>query len=92
MIDESAAQPAAPVSQAEPVAKLYLWRVWNLGYPDGHEDSTNEWGDYNIINALDALRLSNDDDKGRYQFVPLTPTQPNTVEPVAKPVQPKETK
>ena len=64
----SGAKPPAP--------KQWLWRVFNLGAPRGHEDSTNEWGKFNVISHADAVRLAGNDDNGCYQFVPFLPADP----------------
>jgi hypothetical protein len=62
----------------------WLWRVWNLGWPDGHEDSSNEWGDWSIISDAEHRRLAKDDPTKRYQFVRYVPTTPNTAPAVAQ--------
>jgi hypothetical protein len=54
----------------------WLWRVFNLGFPDGHEDSTNTWGDWTLISAQDAQRLAREDSGKRYEFVPYLPSIP----------------
>ncbi len=54
----------------------WLWRVYNMGWPVGHEDSTNEWGNWNLISHEDAMRLSADDDNQSYEFVPYLPVKP----------------
>ena len=62
-----------------PYYDQWLWRVYNQGFPDGHEDSTNTWGNWQIISAEDATRLAADDPERRYEFVPYVPCRPSTV-------------
>lgn len=59
-----------------PAPKQWLWRVFNQGWPRGHEDSTNEWGNFNVVDHADAVRLAGDDENGCYQFVPFLPADP----------------
>lgn len=59
-----------------PAPKQWLWRVFNLGFPRGHEDSTNEWGHFSVIDHEDAVRLAGDDENSCYQFVPFLPADP----------------
>lgn len=61
-----------------PAPKQWLWRVFNQGWPRGHEDGTNEWGNFNVIDHADAVRLAGDDENGCYQFVPFLPTDPRS--------------
>lgn len=58
------------------VAPQWLWRVFNLGWPRGHEDSTNEWGSWSIITDGDARRLAAHDPNKAYEFVPYVPGNP----------------
>jgi hypothetical protein len=68
---------AAPPAEAPAVEqKQWLWRVFNQGHPDGHEESTNEWGRWNLISFKDAERLAGDDATRRYEFVPYMPASP----------------
>jgi hypothetical protein len=57
----------------------WLWRVFNLGWPDGHEDGTNEWGDWSLVSDADAKRLARGDKNKRYEFVPYCPADPRGV-------------
>lgn len=57
----------------------WLWRVFNQGWPDGHEDSTNQWGNWSLISDVDAKRLAKKDRlEKRYQFVRYLPANPNS--------------
>lgn len=57
----------------------WLWRVFNQGWPDGHEDSTNTWGAWSLISAEDAERLAKEDVlEKRYEFVPYSPSVPSS--------------
>lgn len=51
----------------------WLWRVFNLGWPRGHEESNNEWGPWSIINEEAARKLDAEDVDNVYEFVPYTP-------------------
>lgn len=58
---------------------FWLWRVYNQGWPDGHEDGTGTWGKFSIITADDAVRLAKEDEKRpdrRYEFVQYIPMEP----------------
>lgn len=61
-----------------PAPRQWLWRVFNQGWPRGHEDSANEWGDFNVISHTEAVRLAGDDENNCYQFVPFLPADPRT--------------
>jgi len=66
--------------ETTPLYDQWLWRVYNLGFPDGHENGPNTWGDWQIISAEDALRLAADDAGRRYEFVPYTPCRPSNTD------------
>lgn len=75
------AKPEAPIASdaSKPSTAQWLWRVFNLGWPRGHEEGSNEWGAWNLISEEDALRLASEDANDVYEFVPYipkTPTQP----------------
>lgn len=65
----AAAAPSAAPGQ-------YLWRVYNQGWPRGHEEGTNEWCDWSLISAKDAMGLAGEDDNNVYEFVPFLPQDP----------------
>lgn len=59
------------------MAAKWLWRVFNGGWPDGHESSTHTWGNWSLISSEDAQRLAREDVvRKRYEFVPYLPTNP----------------
>lgn len=65
--------------EARAKKSFWLYRVYNQGWPDGHEDSTREWGNWSMISAEDAVRLAKEDAERpatRYEFVPYIPTEP----------------
>ncbi len=64
-----------PSVQAKP-PEQWLWRVFNLGWPRGHEAGTNTWGDWQLISDADATRLAADDENSVYEFVPYRPKAP----------------
>lgn len=68
---------AVALRLAEP-APQWLWRVFNLGFPRGHEDGSSEWEAWQVISHADALRLAGDDENGAYQFVPFAPAIPTS--------------
>jgi hypothetical protein len=67
------AAPPPQTADAQPVAGQYLWRVFNLGWPRGHENGTNAWGNWQLITKADFARLLADDEHGVYEFVPYVP-------------------
>ena len=54
----------------------WLWRVFNLGWPRGHEEGNNDWGNWMLISEEDACRLASEDTSNVYEFVPYLPTNP----------------
>ena len=58
----------------------WLWRVWNRGFPDGHEDSSNQWGPWQLVSAKDAVRIEKGDSLKRYEFVAYLPASPSSAE------------
>lgn len=80
----SKAESAQPAKHEAPKASdaskssaaQWLWRVFNLGWPRGHEEGSNEWGAWNLISEEDALRLASEDANDVYEFVPYIPTTP----------------
>ena len=81
MIDmqTAAGAPASPAAKrgAKKSPRQWLWRVFNLGWPRGHEDSTNEWGEWSLISDVEARRLARDDKHHVYEFVRYEVANPN---------------